>query len=77
MKIKRIIKWGAGAILLGVIVWFLMAYWTSTNDCKRYAASPTNPVKAIVYCDYGVANVKVQDKRISANLADKIARTRM
>jgi NADPH:quinone reductase-like Zn-dependent oxidoreductase len=61
MKIKRIIKWGAGVILLALIVWFFIGYWTSTNDCERYAAAPTNPMKAIVYCDYGVTNLKFQD----------------
>jgi NADPH:quinone reductase-like Zn-dependent oxidoreductase len=61
MKTKRIIKWGAGTILLALIVCFFIAYWTSTNDCERYAAAPTNPMKAIVYCDYGVANLKFQD----------------
>jgi len=38
-----------------------VAYWTSTNDCKRYAAVPTKPMKAIVYCDYGAANLKFED----------------
>src|SRR5207249_9438730 len=29
-------------------------------DCGKTAA-PTNPMKAIVYCDYGVANLKLED----------------
>jgi NADPH:quinone reductase-like Zn-dependent oxidoreductase len=37
-----------------------VAYWRSTNDCGKTAA-PTNPMKAIVYCDYGLANLKLQD----------------
>ncbi len=61
MKIKRILKWSVGAILLALIAWTFTAYWTSTNDCERYAAAPTNPMKAIVYCDYGVANLKLQE----------------
>ena len=40
--------------------WGFIAYWTSTNDCGHTAA-PTNPMKAIVYCDYGVANLKLED----------------
>jgi NADPH:quinone reductase-like Zn-dependent oxidoreductase len=68
MKLKRILKsilkWSALAIslalLVGIIALFI-AYWRSTNDCDRYAASPTNPMKAIVYCDYGVANLKLRD----------------
>jgi NADPH:quinone reductase-like Zn-dependent oxidoreductase len=60
-KIKRILKWTVGVILIALITWALIAYWTSTNDCERYAAAPTSPMKAIVYCDYGVANLKFQD----------------
>src|SRR5438046_9230018 len=61
MKAKRILKWSATAVVLGLIAWFFIAYWTSTNDCERYTAAPTNPMKAIVYCDYGVANLKLED----------------
>src|SRR2546430_910173 len=58
---KRVLKWALGLILLGLVIWFEVAYWTSTNDCERNAAAPTNPVKAIVYCDYGLTNLKLQD----------------
>jgi NADPH:quinone reductase-like Zn-dependent oxidoreductase len=61
MKIKRILKWTASIILLALILWGFIAYWTSTNDCKRYARAPANPMKGIVYCDYGVSNLKLQD----------------
>jgi NADPH-dependent curcumin reductase CurA len=61
MKIKRILKWSAIVIVLALFVWFQIAYWTSTNDCERKAATPTNPVKAIVYCDYGLTNLKLED----------------
>src|SRR5437762_1576447 len=33
MKLKRILKWGAGALLVVLLAWFQFAYWTSTNDC--------------------------------------------
>src|SRR5213595_2387007 len=64
MKVlKRVLKWITGAIfvllLLGSLVGFI-AYWRSTNDCGK-ADSPTNPMKAIVYCDYGLANLKLVD----------------
>ena len=40
MKIKRILKWSAGVIFLGVGCFGLfIAYWTSTNDCNRNAAT--------------------------------------
>jgi len=58
---KRILKWIFLLILIGGFVCFEIAYWRSTNDCDRYATTPQNPVKAIIYCDYGVANLKFQD----------------
>ena len=45
-------------LLAGVAVF--IAYWRSTNDCG-HAAAPANPMKAIVYCDYGVANLKLEE----------------
>ena len=59
--IKRILKWVFFLVLLGLFAWFEIAYWTSKSGCERYAAAPANPIKAIVYCDYGVANLKYQD----------------
>jgi NADPH:quinone reductase-like Zn-dependent oxidoreductase len=67
MKIKRVLKgalkWTSLAILfalfVGVIALFI-AYWRSTNDCGRTAA-PKNPMKAIVYCDYGSANLRLEE----------------
>ena len=58
---KRILKWTASAILLALIVWGFVTYWTSTNDCGQYAVTPANPMKAIVYCDYGIPNLKLQE----------------
>jgi NADPH:quinone reductase-like Zn-dependent oxidoreductase len=58
--IKRILKWTFFLILIGGFVWFEVAYWSSTNDCDRKIA-PTNPMKAIVYCDYGLANLKLAE----------------
>ena len=59
--IKRILKWTFLLLLLGLFVWFEYAYWTSTNDCDRKnAAAPTNPMKAVVYCEYGLANLKLE-----------------
>jgi len=55
--VKRILKWSIAVLLLVLIVWFFIAYWTSTNDCDRSAVTPTNPMKAIVYCEYGPPEV--------------------
>jgi NADPH:quinone reductase-like Zn-dependent oxidoreductase len=60
MKLKRILKWSAGAILLALILAFLVgfiAYWRSTNDCDRKTGAPANPMKAIVHCEYGSPDV--------------------
>ena len=59
MKLKRILKWSVGAILLALIIAFLagfIAYWRSTNDCE-HRPTPSNPMKAIVYCEYGSPDV--------------------
>src|ERR1043166_5755071 len=60
---KRIVKWLVRIVLVLVVFAFLVifvAYWRSTNDCARNIA-PTNPMKAIVRCDYGLANLKLAE----------------
>jgi NADPH:quinone reductase and related Zn-dependent oxidoreductases len=60
--IKRILKWTFLLLLLGLFVWFEYTYWTSTNDCDRKnAAAPNNPMKAVTYCEYGLANLKIDN----------------
>ncbi len=62
MKLKRVLKWSASVIVLALVVWFFIAYWTSTNECYRNAGPPNNPMKAIVHCEYGSPDVlKVED----------------
>ena len=47
--------------MLAFLVGFV-AYWRSTNDCDRNTASPTNPMKAILHCEYGGPEVlKVEE----------------
>src|SRR5438552_17126943 len=61
--LKRIVKWTSVAIVLALflgIIALFVAYWRSTNDCDRTAA-PKNPMKAIVYCDYGLSNFRLED----------------
>src|SRR5213596_2127944 len=57
MKLKRILKWSFLVILVALVAWVFIAYWTSTNDCDRYTTAPNNPMKAIVYCEYGPPEV--------------------
>ena len=58
---KRVLKWTVCTIFVALIIWGFVAYWTSTNDCERNAPSPANPMKAVVYCDYGINNLNVQE----------------
>jgi len=62
---KRLLKWLFRIVLVLLVLAFLfvfVAYWRSTNDCDRKnVAAPTNPMKAIVHCDYGVANLKLEE----------------
>src|SRR5436190_16335414 len=57
MKLKRIIKRAVLALFLGLILTTFVAYWTSTNDCDNKNRAPANPMKAIVYCEYGSPDV--------------------
>ena len=60
MKLKRILKWTARALLFALILGFLVgfiAYWRSTNECDHNTGVPANPMKAIVYCEYGSPDV--------------------
>ena len=61
MKIKRVLKWSLGAILLVLFGWLFVAYWMSTNDCNQNAATPNTPMKAIVNCEYGVENLQLRE----------------
>src|SRR5690349_10227003 len=62
MKIKRVVKWSALAILLILFAWFEFAYWTSTNDCGRNIPDGGERMEAIRYCEYGSPDVlKVEE----------------
>jgi NADPH:quinone reductase-like Zn-dependent oxidoreductase len=62
MKLKRVLKWCAGTIFVALVLVTFVAYWMSTNDCDRKSAAPTNPIKAIVHCEYGSPDVlKLED----------------
>ena len=54
---KRVVKWTLGTILLVLLLCGFVAYWTSTNDCQRQSTAPTNPMKAVVHCEYGKPDV--------------------
>ncbi len=61
---KRILKWIFRIVLILFILAFLfvfIAYWRSTNDCDQLTVGTADKMKAIVYCDYGLANLKLAD----------------
>jgi NADPH:quinone reductase-like Zn-dependent oxidoreductase len=75
MKIRRILKWTARVIvvvLLIIGVWFFIAYWRSTNDCALSSAVPQNPMKAIVSCEYGAANLQLRELEKPAPMANEV-----
>jgi NADPH:quinone reductase-like Zn-dependent oxidoreductase len=59
--IRRFLKWSAvafSAVIMLALVALLIGYWRSDNDCaQRRASTPENPMKAIVYCNYGSPDV--------------------
>jgi NADPH:quinone reductase-like Zn-dependent oxidoreductase len=60
----RVIMWTSILIIVGFfagIILLFIAYWRSTNVCDRNAAALTNPMKAIVYCVYGLTNLKLDN----------------
>ncbi|MEY2479157.1 MAG: hypothetical protein QOI04_84 [Verrucomicrobiota bacterium] len=59
--VKRIFKWTALVLMLGLGAWLFIAYWSSTNDCERKTATPTHPMKAILSCEYGMENLQLRD----------------
>jgi NADPH:quinone reductase-like Zn-dependent oxidoreductase len=61
---KRILKWIFRIVLVLFILAFLfvfVAYWRSNNDCDQLTATQGDKMKAIVYCDYGLANLKLAE----------------
>ena len=74
MRLKRLLGWTALAIPLVLCVVVLIAYWRSDNVCSApAAAAPRNPVKAIVFCEYGSADVlALEDIEKPAPGADEV-----
>jgi NADPH:quinone reductase-like Zn-dependent oxidoreductase len=57
MKWKRILKWSTLTVLVFLVAWFQISYWTSTNDCGRSVPPGAERMKAIRYCEYGPPDV--------------------
>jgi len=61
MTIKRAFKRTTLLILVALAAWLFVAYWMSTNHCNRNSATPNNPMKAIVNCEYGIENLQLRE----------------
>ena len=57
MKLRRIVKWTAIVVPVIAVAAFAIAYFTSDNVCSEPKAAVRDPMKAIVYCDYGTSEV--------------------
>ena len=63
MKLKRVIGWGAGGIVVALLLVGIIAYVRSDNTCDDPVKSaPSATMNAVVYCDYGAPEVlKVEE----------------
>ena len=58
MKVKRALKWIAASIPVALLLLFLVAYARSDNECDDpRPAPPANPIRAVVYCEFGPPEV--------------------
>src|SRR5438045_2832149 len=75
--VKRIVKWTVAVILLVLVGWLFVAYWSSTNDCNRNSATSNNPIKAMVSCEYGIENLQLRElEKPSPNDNEVLVRVR-
>src|SRR5262245_50361726 len=63
MKLKRMAAWSVGAVCLALLLTGTVAWFRSDNSCSAPdPGAPHNPMKAVIYCDYGSPDVlKVKD----------------
>jgi NADPH:quinone reductase-like Zn-dependent oxidoreductase len=57
MKLGRIAGFGAGAVVLALVVAGFVAYWSSSSPCDREATPRGALMKAVVLCQYGSPDV--------------------
>ena len=73
MKLRRILKWSARALLIALILaflWGFIAYWRSTNDCNAPIGGEV--MKAIKVCEYGVDALHLADVTKPVPLDDQV-----
>lgn len=57
MRLRRVVGLAAAAVLLLGMAAGAVAWFTSTNDCGRLPAEPANPMRAVIYCEFGPPEV--------------------
>jgi NADPH:quinone reductase-like Zn-dependent oxidoreductase len=58
MRLRRVLGWTLLAIPLALFLFVFVAYWMSDNVCGDPGlATPADPIRAIIHCDYGTADV--------------------
>ena len=57
MRLKRVAKWTAGMAVIVFVVTFAIAYVMSDNDCDQLGVGGGERMRAVVYCEYGLADV--------------------
>ena len=58
VRVLRLLKWIVLVVPLVLVAVFAIAWWRSDNDCAARASStPSVPMRALVYCDYGTPDV--------------------
>ncbi|HEY0504576.1 MAG TPA: NAD(P)-dependent alcohol dehydrogenase [Lysobacter sp.] len=58
MKLKRVFAWTATVVVVAAAGLFAFAWFTSTNACHDGGiGTPRMPMKAVIRCDYGTAEV--------------------
>jgi NADPH:quinone reductase-like Zn-dependent oxidoreductase len=58
--LKRALKWlgiAVLALIFGTTLLLLVSYWRSSNDCASLGSGHGEKMTAVVYCDYGTADV--------------------
>src|SRR6266480_3636960 len=74
---RRVLKWTASVVLLGLIACGFVTYWASSNNCERNAVTPTHPMEAILSCEYGAENLQLRDiEKPSPNDNEVLVRVR-
>jgi NADPH:quinone reductase-like Zn-dependent oxidoreductase len=58
VRVRRVLKWIVLVVPLVLVASLAVAWWRSDNECAARAGStPSVPIRALVYCEYGTPDV--------------------